>query len=115
MLRRSSLAVVGLIVVAGSACSSSHPRPQSICTPLPLLGIVSYPDGGKDYVYPGGRAQSVAPSRLNPLTATDAQLNHYGFPPRPRDAEQLAAWSADFSRFKGSVKPGLCASGRRNG
>ena len=40
------------------------------------------------------------PDGFTPVMATAAQLAEYGFPPQPKDAAGLAAWTSKWSRFK---------------
>jgi hypothetical protein len=41
---------------------------------------------------------AVPPAGFNPLTATQAQLSFYGFPERPTEATELAAFNSEFSQ-----------------
>jgi hypothetical protein len=34
------------------------------------------------------------PARWDPLTASDAELNYYNFPPRPTDPQELERWKS---------------------
>ena len=45
------------------------------------------------------------PSGFNPLTATDNELQQYGFPSRPSDAKELQEWETVMQYAKYYVKP----------
>lgn len=67
-------------------------------------------DGGKIYVYTiDGQTHKfpVPPEGFNPLTATDEQLETYGFPPRPdeQNAEDYADWVEIMSCCKSTPVP----------
>ncbi|WP_152559314.1 hypothetical protein [Tumebacillus flagellatus] len=50
------------------------------------------------------------PQGWNPLTATDAELNFYNYPPRPRNQEAMAQWTEVVSKSKwvgGEIKKGI--------
>ncbi|HXM54801.1 MAG TPA: G1 family glutamic endopeptidase [Candidatus Dormibacteraeota bacterium] len=50
------------------------------------------------------------PAGFNPATATDAQLDEYGFPPRPTDQDALDEWVSDMSAWTGAADvPGFLA------
>jgi hypothetical protein len=47
-----------------------------------------------DYSVDGSAVHApVAPPGFDPLTATDAQLDEYGLPPRPKDLASLDGWT----------------------
>ncbi len=69
---------------------------------------------------PGIHAYAEPPKGLNPVTATDAELATYGFPPRPdkqADPDDYAVWQRAMKRAKirwtGELKP-LPVSGHGN-
>jgi hypothetical protein len=47
----------------------------------------------------------IPPAGFQPETATAAQLDEYGFPPRPSDPAQLAQWQKEMSLWKGAAPP----------
>lgn len=48
------------------------------------------------------------PRSWNPLTATDTELDFYGLPARPHDAEGLASWTTEFRHYSGFGPPQYC-------
>ncbi|URZ18624.1 G1 family glutamic endopeptidase [Clostridium felsineum] len=46
----------------------------------------------KQYTKTYPNTKNTPPSTFNPLTATDTELDKYGFPSRPTDKKQLAQW-----------------------
>ena len=48
---------------------------------------------------------AVPPPNFNPLTATDQELQQYGFPSRPSDAKELQEWENVMQYAKQYVKP----------
>lgn len=59
-----------------------------------------------DYNVDGATVQFyVPPAGFNPSTATNAQLDEYGFPERPTDPSALAAWQTDMNTWTGAVTP----------
>jgi hypothetical protein len=109
------LAAVMLAGLATASMSCSRAKSSDDCRPIPLARVVTYPDGGKAYVYKNGLAQAVPPAGFDPIRASSAQLARYGFPPRPRDPERLAAWVKRFSGIKEHASAGICQTNRRNG
>jgi hypothetical protein len=66
------------------------------------------PGGGSsyDYLVHGLRVSFyVPPKGFNPSTATSAQLNEYGFPPRPAALTAAAKWDSQMHTWKGAVTP----------
>lgn len=47
----------------------------------------------------------VPPSGFNPLTATDTELDEYGFPTRPTDSERLSVWTDVMKHYKRTLQP----------
>jgi len=63
---------------------------------------VSLAGGGSryDYVIDGSPVHAyMAPPGFDPLMATDAQLDAYGLPPRPADANALRDWTQQMSHM----------------
>lgn len=57
----------------------------------------------------GGTTQQViTPRGFQPTSASDSELAFYGFPPRPHEPTELAAWTSDFSDWVGGEQPGTC-------
>lgn len=88
--------------------STAYETPDGVMhsTPQPNAAqIRTYSDGQ------GGTLDTVsAPDGFNPLSATDAQLDMYGFPPRPTTGDELQAWQAEFTGFQGFIENHPCAS-----
>lgn len=131
--RRRSLMVIGLAavlamtpVVASAStthaavgpadCNSSFDPYQysqaavSACgyATFSRLSTAALTDGGSTVQYNvhGAIVRTfVPPAGFRPETASDAQLDEYGFPPRPTDSTSLAAWQAEMSRWQGSAPP----------
>jgi hypothetical protein len=53
----------------------------------------------------GAKIRTFAPPRgFDPLTASLADLQRYGFPPRPEDPRHLARYTQFFSRLKNKFR-----------
>lgn len=52
--------------------------------------------------------QRVPPLVWNPLNATDAELEYYGYEPRPVKSLDLRQWESDASAYKSTDAVGLC-------
>jgi hypothetical protein len=50
------------------------------------------------------------PPSWSPLTATDAELDYYGLPPRPSSAAEVAEWAAEWASYTWSPPPALCVA-----
>jgi hypothetical protein len=75
---------------------------------FPQTGVNALAGGGLSYDYDVHGALVrfyVPPSGFDPSTATDAQLEEYGFPQQPADQTDLALWQADISNWTGTVTP----------
>jgi hypothetical protein len=60
-----------------------------VATGNPMISAAGSPTASKM----SRRPLPMAPTNFDPLTATAAQLAHYGFPPRPSGPGALAAWT----------------------
>jgi hypothetical protein len=72
--------------------------------------ISDFPGGGKIYSFniDGYTVTSaVPPDNFNPVTATDEQLQKYGFEPRPKDSSKLNAWQERMSHYKSTPIPAI--------
>lgn len=74
--------------------------------------IEELPDGGKIYVYIIDGIENrfpVPPEGFKPLTASDEQLETYGFPPRPTDenSEDYEEWAYIMSNYKSTPIPDI--------
>lgn len=70
--------------------------------------IVPLPGGGTDYIYYINGVKNefpVPPKGFNPLTATNAKLQEYGFPTRPTQSKQLQQWKSEMSKWKKTPIP----------
>lgn len=86
-------------------------------TPVRASGAGKTADGAFLYDFTiAGKLNRVVvpPSSFSPLTATDAQLSEYGFPPRPADPTAAASWTEQFRGFKGVPLPSLCLTDHAN-
>lgn len=85
---------------------SKFPNQESISyTSVDIL-----PDGGKDYTYFVNGIENhyfVPPEDFNPLTASDAELAMYYFPPRPdtNDKASYSEWIDVMSNYTGTPEP----------
>lgn len=115
----------GAVVAAGDSEGSDY------CAAVPVRTVdyvrsdgsrsaTPQPGAATEYRYGGefsGTRQVIPPAGWTPLESTDAQLQLYGFPPRP-SAVQTAAraeWDHTFATWKGSARPGLCVTDKSNG
>ena len=104
MMRPVRLArVLGVMVLAGTlaACTSAETA-RSSTVPKKAVTELSRPPVGCQPL----RTFPEPPPGFNPVTGTAAQLQEYGFPPRPpvNNAGALAAWSSAMEKVK-SVSP----------
>ena len=67
-------AIVGFSLAGAALAQSPH---VSLLSQAPAESICT------NCARPTGIPAAIPPAGFNPLTATDAQLDHYGFPPRP--------------------------------
>lgn len=95
----------------GPDCMTPHP--------LPTVDVQSLPDGGTAYVYDtngdgvGDAWVNVPPSNFDAATASEADLERYGIPPRPTDPDALAEWSKAWNakgHWSHSLGSGICVS-----
>ncbi len=76
----------------------------------PLTRIEDLPGGGKAYVYNEDHGMVVKdlqpPAGFDPLTATNDQLDEYGFPTRPDSTSaDFATWWSEMANWKGAADP----------
>lgn len=109
----------GALIATPPACQSQYdvfaytPDALRACglSVFPLTTTKALPGGGYAYTYAesSGGVTSVTdlvpPAGFNPMAATDAQLDEYGFPPRPTDLHGLEIWQSEMSRWTGAVRP----------
>lgn len=57
----------------------------------------------------------VPPAGFRPEAATPEALTRYGFPARPENAEDVAAWESDMRTYKSTPLPELCDSAEITG
>ena len=101
-----SLAIFLLSTSATAIDVSKFPNQESISyTSVDIL-----PDGGKDYTYFVNGIENhyfVPPEDFNPLTASDAELAMYYFPPRPdtNDKASYSEWIDIMSNYTGTPEP----------
>lgn len=123
MLKRTKK-IISFITSAAIACSLStaissenyyEPSEQDQeqeSVKLDYERIEELPDGGKIYVYIIDGVENsfpVPPEDFKPLTATDEQLEIYGFPPRPdrENQEEYNQWAELMSNYKYTKAPEL--------
>lgn len=97
-----------------SAISFSVSAEESTGELLTCDEVIELDDGGKIYVYNIDGVINefpVPPEGFNPLTATDKQLETYGFPPRPTDEKSLLDWNEMMSNYKCTPVPQLEKTG----
>jgi hypothetical protein len=90
------------------ATATQNDSSDNAITHLNVSEIKSLSDGGYDYIYNidgHDNIYHVPPHGFNPLTATDAQLDEYGFPARPSDPDQLKHWENIMSHCKSTLIP----------
>lgn len=98
-------------------CSSSFdpyaytPAQLSTCgfTTFPRNATVAMDDGGGSvvhYTVAGSDARFYQPpADFDPSTASAAQLDQFGFPPKPKDPAALAMWQREMNAWTGAVPP----------
>ncbi len=77
--------------------------------------MVPLPGGGRDYVYQVGSAEvqfPVPPRGFDPLNARAAQLQGYGFQPRPQGGVALTAWDQIMADCKSTPTPSIALGPR---
>jgi hypothetical protein len=74
-----------------------------------VRGLASAGDGlGRVTHYPTSQMSvtvTTPPASWRPLTASDAELKTYGFPPRPKDAAGAKHWQDTFRGYRGTAAP----------
>lgn len=85
---------------------------ESALTTIDYDHIEELADGGKIYVYIINGIENrfpVPPEGFKPLTASDEQLETYGFPPRPTDesSEDYEEWEYIMSNYKSTPIPDI--------
>ncbi len=94
-----------------AACGYPVYPAQQTVTLAPILSGGSGSDSGSGsaVVYKMGNGvtaeQLVPPAGFRPETASAAELNEYGFPPRPSGGAALARWQEEMSKWRGSAPP----------
>ena len=90
---------------------------QGAAPPQPDVGAQVPPPAATSSTLPAGIVVNQAPpAGFNPLTATDAQLSAYGYPPRPVNSpDALRRWSSMVSADKERINPILQSTNRRHG
>lgn len=83
------LAVVGSVVIAGSGSIFAESTTNAVQLEIAAQGYYS----------------AAPPTGFNPLTATNAELQQYGFPSRPTSPGALATWTAMMEHAKTYVPP----------
>ena len=79
---------------------------------LNVSSVNPLPDGGYSYVYSFNGTDTtyfIPPAGFHPTKATDAQLQEYGFQPRPTDPEGLAMWNDVMKDYKTTPIPKIIA------
>lgn len=74
----------------------------------PLSSVTPLPGGGNAYNYDENGTMVtdlVPPPGFNPAMASDAQLDEYGFPPRPTDPHALATWQDEMTQWTAVAPP----------
>jgi hypothetical protein len=77
-------------------------------TTFPMMAAPDLAGGGSvvEYNVHGRLVQNlIPPSGFRPESASAAQLDEYGFPPRPTDPTLLARWQDEMSGWKGAAPP----------
>jgi Peptidase A4 family len=80
---------------------------------LQPTSVAVLPDGGQIDTYDSGARVPVPPKGFSPMTASDAALATYGFPPRPTDVVALSAWQSNMTTWTWTPDTGLCATDKR--
>ena len=91
---------------------------QCTRTPVTPVQVVPLSGGGEDYLYEiDGQKISYLdpPTHFDPVAASDAQLQEYGFPPRPLLPQDLKIWNSEVVNYKNSfpvtsMSPTSCKS-----
>lgn len=106
---------VGSQVLQLAAANGSFPAcsPTGASPGAEPIEVRSLPGGGSVYVYEGADGTlsefPVSPEGFNPLSASEGELEMYGYPPRPTDPEKLAEWEEVMAHAGGTAEPGGCA------
>ena len=75
-------------------------------------------DTAKEHLYASGGTRirsTTPPATWNPLTATNSELQRYGFPHRPAADKERAAWEKRFSHPWKVITPEFCTTDRQYG
>lgn len=76
---------------------------------------IEFEDGGKDIIYVIDGVKNhffVPPDDFNPIKATDAQLERYGFPMRPQERDSVAynEWLSLMSSYRETPEPNIAVT-----
>lgn len=86
----------------GAADDGSCTMETPVITPLP--------DGGQKYTYAGDGTSPVStevpPAGFSPLSASDQELEEYGFPMRPSDPSEAVSWNEAMTDYTSTPVPG---------
>jgi hypothetical protein len=75
---------------------------------FPMVAAANLADGGSavEYNVKGVMVKNlIPPAGFQPESATAAQLDEYGFPPRPTDPTLLTRWQQEMSGWRGAAPP----------
>jgi hypothetical protein len=102
-----------------ASCTATTAASAATVTPITPVAVDPLPGGGRAYVYamPDGSTATfpVPPPRFDPVNASAAQLEEYGFQERPAaDSPGYASWVETMSSYRSTPIPDL-ALGPREG
>jgi hypothetical protein len=107
----SNAATVSTTALTNAKSGQVLSQNQAISDGFFTRQVSAAPDGSTTYTYKYANGltatEVVPPPGFHPLTASDAELQKYGFPPRPTTATQLASWTKGMAAYTGKVIPNL--------
>lgn len=113
----ASLATLSALQISTSNASPATPSSQPVScqaddmSTVPVVSSTQLDDGGTTYTFQLDGStfnSSVPPSNFDPVTATDDQLQTYGFPPRPTNPTDLQQWTQTWQGATISGAPAFC-------
>lgn len=87
--------------------------PKSVLAEENNMEVSYFDDGGRLYTYTVDGVKNyypVPPEGFNPVTATDEQLERYGFPARPLQEDKLLEWNEQMSHYSYTPVPEVLVS-----
>lgn len=105
--RRANLVTLGQLDNSTGSTSPSAPSAEGVVDVQPAVTHLSGGTVKTTYQLPDGQAltSTTPPVGFDPLVASDAALQEYGFPERPTDPSALADWTTAMDAYTSDSPP----------